>query len=312
MAWRYWASAPLKKCNCIALEDRLQADIMKPKPLFTALGNRERYRQRGGTVMGIVVGLIVGLGLALAVAVYVTKVPVPFVNKVPGRTADQDAAEARKNRDWDPNAPLQGKGKSGAVPAEAAGTAPAVASAPVPAAVPQVESGKPASESVSKSRSASGSVDSTAKTPEPRTADIATGKTEGKAEAKVDAKADAAAKAEADARARAAAERKAAASTDPLGELAKARSAPPPAAGSADPFAYFVQVGAYREPRDADGLRAKLSLMGIDARVTEREQSGRTVYRVRVGPFDRKEDADGMRVRLEANALEAALVRVQR
>jgi cell division protein FtsN len=52
--------------------------------------------------------------------------------------------------------------------------------------------------------------------------------------------------------------------------------------------------------------------MGIDARVTEREQSGRTVYRVRVGPFDRKEDADGMRVRLEANALEAALVRVQR
>ena len=49
------------------------------------------------------------MSLALAVALYVTKVPVPFVNKVPQRTADQDALETERNKDWDPNAPLMGK-----------------------------------------------------------------------------------------------------------------------------------------------------------------------------------------------------------
>ena len=65
--------------------------------------------QRGGFVMGLIVGLLVGLALALGVALYVTKVPVPFVNKVPQRTAEQDAAEAEKNKNWDPNSPLYGK-----------------------------------------------------------------------------------------------------------------------------------------------------------------------------------------------------------
>ena len=59
--------------------------------------------------MGLVVGLLIGLALALGVALYVTKVPVPFVNKVPQRTAEQDAAETENNKNWDPNAPLDGK-----------------------------------------------------------------------------------------------------------------------------------------------------------------------------------------------------------
>ena len=64
-------------------------------------------QQRGGTLLGLVIGVVIGLGAALAVAVYVTKVPVPFVNKSPPRKADQDAAEALKNKDWDPNVQLQ-------------------------------------------------------------------------------------------------------------------------------------------------------------------------------------------------------------
>ena len=65
--------------------------------------------QRGNTLMGLVIGLVIGLGAALAVAVYVTKVPVPFVNKTQTRTPEQDAAETKKNQNWDPNAPLYGK-----------------------------------------------------------------------------------------------------------------------------------------------------------------------------------------------------------
>jgi cell division protein FtsN len=68
-------------------------------------------KQGGGTMLGIIVGVLVGLGAALAVAVYVTKVPVPFVNKGgnKGTAVEQEAAEAKKNKDWDPNAPLYGK-----------------------------------------------------------------------------------------------------------------------------------------------------------------------------------------------------------
>ena len=105
---------------------------------------------------------------------------------------------------------------------------------------------------------------------------------------------------------------------DPLGDLAKARSQtkadaqPAASASGVDPFSYFIQVGAFRTPEDAEQQRAKLSLMGHQARVTEREQYGRTVYRVRLGPFDKKDEADRTKEKLEGSAIETALVRVQR
>ena len=65
--------------------------------------------QRGGFLIGMVIGLLIGLAVALGVALYVTKAPVPFVNKVPVRPPGQEAAEAERNRNWDPNSPLAGK-----------------------------------------------------------------------------------------------------------------------------------------------------------------------------------------------------------
>lgn len=200
-------------------------------------------QQRGGTIIGFILGVVVGLGAALAVAVYVTKVPIPFVNKGQSRSAEQDVTETKKNKDWDPNAPLYGKN-----PAKPAAPATA-ASAPQPAAAP----GTPA---------------------------VPTSKPELKP----------------------------AVTADPLGDLAKARAG----GASAEPFAYFVQVGAFRTAEDAESQRAKLSLSGVEAKVTEREQSGRAVFRVRVGPFDKKDAADRIKERLEAAGMETALVRVQR
>jgi cell division protein FtsN len=99
---------------------------------------------------------------------------------------------------------------------------------------------------------------------------------------------------------------------DPLGDLAAARTNSGGNAGGTDPFFYFVQAGAFRTPEDAEAQRAKLSLMGIEAKVTEREQSGRQVYRVRVGPFNSKDDADRQKEKLDAGGFDTALVRVQR
>ncbi len=200
-------------------------------------------QQHGGTILGFIIGLVVGLATALAVAVYVTKVPIPFVNRGQTRSADQDAAEIQKNKNWDPNAPLYGKNPAKPALPAALGAASDAQSGLANATVP-----------LSKG------------------------------------------------------ELKPAVTADPIGDLVKARS------GNAapDPFNYFVQVGAFRTPEDAESQRARLSLSGVQAKVSEREQSGRAVFRVRVGPFDNKDDADRTKATLDAAGLETALVRVQR
>ena len=193
--------------------------------------------QRGGFLVGLVVGLLIGLAAALAVALYVTKVPVPFINKVPQRTADQDAAEAERNKNWDPNAALGSKAP--AKPATTGGAPPPVlppAPAPAPAPV-------------------------TATTPA-RAASVA--------------------------------------------------SAPAPAKPGAGGLIFFAQAGAFTRADDAEAQRAKLALLGLDARITEREQAGRTVYRVRIGPFEARAQADAALEKLQAAGVDSTLVRVER
>jgi len=208
--------------------------------------------QRGGFVMGLVVGLLAGLALALGVALYITKAPVPFINKVPQRTAEQDTAEAERNRNWDPNGPLGGKWVPRPAAAVASGTVAAAASSP--AAVP----------------------------PAPPVA---------------------AAPAKAPAR-------------DPAAVPSGSSTAAAPAAGPATPpvdaFVYFVQAGAYTRNEDAEQQRARLALMGQSARITEREQVGRTVYRVRLGPFPTREEADTLLGQLQEQRVDAQIVRVER
>lgn len=74
-------------------------------------------------------------------------------------------------------------------------------------------------------------------------------------------------------------------------------------------FSYFVQTGAYASADDAESQRGKLALQGFAARISEREQSGRTVHRVRLGPFEEKGEADSTKEKLVAAGFEAALVR---
>ena len=73
-----------------------------------------------------------------------------------------------------------------------------------------------------------------------------------------------------------------------------------------------MQIGAFQKQEDAEAHRAKLSLSGIESKISEREQSGKMVYRVRVGPFDKKEDGERAKDKLEKAGLETALVRVQK
>ena len=75
---------------------------------------------------------------------------------------------------------------------------------------------------------------------------------------------------------------------------------------------YYVQVGAFRSSDDAQSLRAKLSLTGVEAAVTEREQGGRPIFRVRVGPFEKIEDAERSKDKLDKAGTDTVLIKVQR
>ncbi|MDP1535061.1 MAG: SPOR domain-containing protein, partial [Rubrivivax sp.] len=93
-------------------------------------------------------------------------------------------------------------------------------------------------------------------------------------------------------------------------------AAPPVAARStgsaAEPFVYFVQVGAFARGDEAERQRARLAILGEQAKISEREQSGRTVFRVRIGPYETRDEADALQVRLAGAGVEARLVRVER
>ncbi|QAZ39708.1 hypothetical protein C1M51_09945 [Methylibium sp. Pch-M] len=202
-----------------------------------------RSSQHGGFIVGLIAGLLIGLALALGVALYVTKVPIPFINKVPQRTAEQDAAEAERNRNWDPNTPLHGK-----KPAPAASGA-GVAVAPA-ASGPATGTARPA--------------------PDGR---------------------------------------------DPAAILGGGPARPGPdlsTTGASEAFVYFVQAGAYARTEEAEAQRAKLAIQGFESKITEREQSGRTMYRVRVGPFVQRAEAEKVKETLDGAGMVSALVRVQK
>lgn len=260
-------------------------------------------KQRGGTLLGLVIGALVGLGIALTVAVYVTKVPVPFMNKNASRAIESDAAEAQKNKDWNPNAPLAGKN-----PAKMAPSVSGELSTP-PEPEPTFSVPDPAPEPIkSAAPEAPKKPERTVKTPKPETpAAVPVAPVRAPAAA-----APARAPAPAPVVVAKPVKPQPPQSADPLGDLAKSRSENAPASSGSDPFNYFIQAGAYRTEQDAEQQRARLLLLGMQAKVTEREQAGRTVYRVRVGPFAKRDDADKIKDRLDNNSIETALVRVQR
>lgn len=84
------------------------------------------------------------------------------------------------------------------------------------------------------------------------------------------------------------------------------------AGGGSDPFVYFAQAGAFARSEDAEQQRAKLAMAGVESKLFERDQAGRTIWRVRAGPFNRKEDADAAVQKIGDAGVDAALVRVQR
>lgn len=72
---------------------------------------------------------------------------------------------------------------------------------------------------------------------------------------------------------------------------------------------WWLQVVALKNPADADKLKARLSLLGLDVSTQKVESGGQSLYRVRVGPYKREDDAFGDLDILAANNFEPRLLK---
>jgi cell division protein FtsN len=83
-------------------------------------------------------------------------------------------------------------------------------------------------------------------------------------------------------------------------------SAPRPHSGET----YWLQAGAFTEEREADNLRARIALTGLEASVRPVAVPDKgTLYRVRLGPYQSLDDANRIKSALSQNGVGAAIIR---
>jgi cell division protein FtsN len=74
---------------------------------------------------------------------------------------------------------------------------------------------------------------------------------------------------------------------------------------------YVLQAGAFKTAEDADTMRARLAMLGLDARVFPVEQGGATLYRVRLGPYGQLDEVNRTRKLLSDNKIDAQVIRLK-
>lgn len=221
---------------------------------------------KGGTVLGLFVGLILGLVVALSVAWYLTR---HTDNPFSSKAATPTAAPSKSEAPWDP-----------AKPEPKPETKPGSAASAANSATPGADEKQrfdfykilPGSEE--------------ARTQAPAKPPL-TGPPSGP-------------------------------NAPAAGSVSSA--APPPGSPSADSAnpaqvlaaapatrdVYFLQAGAFQNSVDADNLKARLALIGVEANVI----AGDGWQRVRIGPFNRLDQINRLRTTLTQNGIAASLVKV--
>lgn len=256
--------------------------------------------QRGGTFGGLLVGLLLGLAIAVGVALYVAKSPIPFIDKVSKPLERTPAAKSIADAP-DPNMSMYPRSRvekrsdaSGAkADAEVRDEAQvderdekAATQEPGGAAQPQASSPAPGAAPAQSPAPAPGSAlapGKGAKAPPPASTPAAQA---GASQAPP------------------------ASSTSP-----QSASSTPSAPGSTatgnpgDPPGSYVQAGAFKVLSEAEALKARLALLGLESRVVKFDQGGQVFFRVRLGPYPRGEELNRTRNRLLEAGLDAVVVK---
>jgi cell division protein FtsN len=78
------------------------------------------------------------------------------------------------------------------------------------------------------------------------------------------------------------------------------------------PGTYLLQAGSFRNRKQAEQLRARLALLGLETSVqTVSVDNRQTWHRVRVGPFSNLQELNRARALLQKNGVDAILIRLK-
>lgn len=91
-------------------------------------------------------------------------------------------------------------------------------------------------------------------------------------------------------------------------------SLPVPTQGKTDaaPDKFYLQLGAFADPSEADNVKARLALIGLEASVQRLETADKgTLHRVRLGPYLKPEDMNTVRAQLAQAGIDSSVVRTR-
>ena len=84
-----------------------------------------------------------------------------------------------------------------------------------------------------------------------------------------------------------------------------------PPSGSTARVVYYLQAGAFQRSADADNLKARLALAGLEAQIQTATLPDNSVWhRVRLGPYSNGQDLDKAKVALKENKIDATVIKV--
>lgn len=228
-----------------------------------ATRKKSSAKTKSGMLSGIVIGLVTGLAAAVAVALYITKAPMPFMDKASREIENILLPDVRHAPD--PNIGLYGdlsdldqpvfSGKEAQFAKDLGSiiTPPAITAPSVPPAINQ------AADSLG---------NLIAQLPNPNTPN-----------------------------------------TTAVPQQAPAKSVTKPAQVAAAATTYYLQAGAFRSAKDADSIKARILMMGLNVTVQEGPYNGATINRVRVGPFKGVDEMNRARAMLGKEKIETSVVR---
>lgn len=84
---------------------------------------------------------------------------------------------------------------------------------------------------------------------------------------------------------------------------------PTPSAPAASDARYILQAGAFAASGDAETVKAKIAMLGLNARVESAQIGGKTVYRVRMGPYGSASELADAKAKLNGGGLPAMAVK---
>ena len=83
------------------------------------------------------------------------------------------------------------------------------------------------------------------------------------------------------------------------------------AASGGNDTPYILQAGAFGGSGDAEAVKAKIALLGLNARVESAQIGGKTVYRVRMGPYGTASELAVAKGKLASGGLPALAIKAK-